>query len=93
MGFVGLSRALLAAIALVSVAVDPTLPTVAVPTITPSLAFVVAATLPLLAWFFVLLFAGFRNASGLVEGKLVGGFVGITVASEVVAKVLLNLSR
>jgi hypothetical protein len=89
LGFVGLSRAALLAIAMVVVVADPALPTQAVP-MTPSLAFVVAGTLPLLAWFFVLLFAGFRNASGLVEGKLVGGFVGITVASEVVAKVLLS---
>jgi len=52
---------------------------------------IAAITLPLFGWLVALLYFGFKNASGLAGPKLVGGFIGLVVVSEVVTKVALMI--
>jgi Yip1 domain len=91
-GFVGLARLPLLIDALFVIAVGPVMPP-GPPHLTPILVLVALVSLPLLAWCGTLLFTGFRNASGLPRGsgKLIGGFAGLLVVSEVVSKGLLFL--
>jgi len=57
--------------------------------LTPALLAVVLIVLVSLGWYVTLLYQGFKNASGLRGGKLVGGLVAMIVAAEVASKLLL----
>jgi hypothetical protein len=90
-GVVGLARAVLVLVALLGVALDPEVPSGAAPHFTPALVVLILGTLPLLGWFVTLLYQGFKNASGLAGGKLVGGFIGVLFVSEVLSALVLHL--
>ena len=95
LGVVGLSRVLLVGIALFLVlgpGLPPDMPTKTVtPALLAHLLVIAAVTLPLLGWFITLLYQGFKNASGLAGGRLVGGFIGVLLVSEIASKLVLLL--
>ena len=95
LGVVGLSRVLLLGIALFLVLGPELPPDMATKTPTPALLahvlVLAAVTLPLIGWFITLLYQGFKNASGLAGGRLVGGFIGVLLVSEIVSKLVLLL--
>jgi hypothetical protein len=58
---------------------------------TPGLLLVAVVGLVFLALHLTLLYRGFKNASGLSGAKLVGGFIGVGLAAEVLSKLVLFL--
>jgi len=91
-GFVGLARAPLLLAALLGLVLAPPMAphgAGGLPVISPALILLGLAMLPLVAWFGVLLYFGFKNASGLAGPKLGVGFGAMLLASEVVSKLAL----
>jgi hypothetical protein len=89
-GMVGLARvpvvvsALITVVLVRNIAVDPS-------RLGPGVLLVAFVGLVFLALYLTLLYRGFKNASGLSGSKLVGGFVGVCLAAEVVSKLVLFL--
>jgi hypothetical protein len=55
--------------------------------------FLALLALPGVIWFFVLLYHGFKTASGLSGGKSASGFIGAVVVAEIVSKLVVQVVR
>jgi hypothetical protein len=87
-GMVGLARVALLVAAVPVAYLSPESPAVPIK-LTPELLVIVLIGLSGIAWYFTLLYQGFKNASGLNGAKLLGGFIGISILAEVGSKVVL----
>ncbi|MFC1611065.1 DUF3887 domain-containing protein [Myxococcota bacterium] len=92
---VGVGRAVLVALGLVTVVLVPDpaalMDRVLTNSLDPVLILVGMAAIPFVVWFFVWLVMGFSTASGMRGGRLVVSFIVAVVAAEVISKTVLYL--